>query len=178
MNCLTFNSVTGVCQLCKAFYYYNPQTQGCISLPINCMVADISGKCTQCSSSYTLTSTFQCLFIPEKVLNCKIVNNSNFSLCSTCLDGFFADNNGVCQILPSFCFQFDPTNNVCVQCNSNGVMKSGVCIDKNCQIFDTEGNCLACLQSYIYSIFGECILSQTKDANCKIYQFGICKTCS
>ena len=127
--------------------------------------------------SYTLTSAYQCLFILQKVAKCKIVNKSNFSKCSYCIDGFFADNNGVCQILPFFCTQFDPNTNTCVQCNPNGVMKSGVCVDKNCQIFDAEGSCLACLQSYVFGNFGQCIL-QIKDLNCKIYQYNICKMCS
>lgn len=106
-----------------------------------------------------------------------MVNQADYTKCSMCIDGFFADNGGVCQTLPLFCLQFDANTNTCVQCNSNGVMKNGICVDKNCLIFDTEGSCLACLPNYVFGNFGQCYL-ELKDPNCKQYQFNICKLCS
>lgn len=141
------------------------QVQICIPLPQNCIAADIAGRCIQCTFSYTLTSTFQCLLIPS-IQNCRIINNSNFSLCTTCVDGFFADINGACLQLPPFCMQIDPASYTCTLCSSNGVMKGRTCVDKNCQIFDVDGNCLACLSSFQFGRLGECI-PEVRDPNCK-----------
>jgi len=139
--------------------------------------ADVSGICTTCASNYTLTSDYQCVFLTKQIPNCKLVNQGDFSKCGTCNDGFFTDKNGVCQVLPFFCNQFDPITNTCTLCKENGVMRNGVCVDKNCQFFDTEGSCLACLQSYVFGNFGQCIL-QAKDPYCKVYQYNICKMCT
>lgn len=153
INCLSFDDKTGSCIICKPYYYYNNQGQICIPLPLNCMVADLAGRCTQCMDQYTLTSAYQCLFIPS-LENCKIVSSSNFTYCTLCVDGFFSDIKGRCQKLPPFCNQIDPNTFACTQCNNNGVMKNGNCVDKNCQIFDNEGSCLACLHAYQFGKFG------------------------
>ncbi len=165
VNCLSFDNVSGICQLCKPYYYYNSQGQICIPLPSNCIVADISGRCTQCQNQFTLTSGYQCLFIPN-LANCKMVNQNNYNICSLCVDGYFADIQGICQKLPAFCLLYDTSSNSCVQCNANGLMKEGICVDKNCLIFDTMGYCLGCFQSYIFGNMGQCI-PQVKDPNCK-----------
>jgi phage FluMu protein Com len=137
-NCLTFSPISpGVCQLCKPEYFYNSQLEICILLPPYCTSLDISGRCNQCNSMYVLTSGYQCIYLSVRVPNCKMVNQADYSKCSMCIDGFFADNSGECQVLPLFCSQFDANTNTCVQCSSNGVMKNGLCVDKNCLIFDT-----------------------------------------
>jgi len=136
VNCLSFDNHTGLCALCKPFYYFNSQGQICIPLPSNCIRADLAGRCVECQAQYTLTSGFQCLFI-DHLPNCKMVSQSNFSRCSTCVDGFFSDAVGKCQRLPPFCNQVDRINYQCTQCSPNGLMKGSTCVDKNCQIFDS-----------------------------------------
>jgi hypothetical protein len=106
-----------------------------------------------------------------------MISSSNYSFCTSCISGFFADQEGRCQKLPAFCQQIDPNSYACTQCSPNGVMKDGSCVDKNCQIFDSEGSCLACLSSFMFGQLGECV-PETRDINCKEYQFGICKICS
>jgi hypothetical protein len=63
---------------------------------------------------------------------------------------------GVCELLPLFCSQYDASNKICTQCNSNGIMREGGCVDKNCQIFDLKGACLGCIQNYKFGDFGQC----------------------
>jgi hypothetical protein len=71
---------------------------------------------------------------------------------------------------------YDSINNQCQQCRDNGLMRNQSCVDKNCQIFDTEGGCLACITSYQFNSFGQCIFTP-KDPNCKEFLYGICKSC-
>lgn len=178
INCLSFDNITGNCKLCNANYYYNSQGQLCIPLPPNCLSADISGRCARCNPKYTLLSNYQCIFIATPPIpNCQMVDKDNTRRCLLCNEGYFSDGGGACQPLPLFCMQYDPISNTCTQCNANGVMKNGGCVDKNCQIFDLRGNCLACLQNYQFGNFGQC-LPQIRDSNCKEEQFGICKSCS
>ena len=71
-----------------------------------------------------------------------------------CISGFFADLQGKCKKLPQFCSQVDSQTQRCTQCNANGQLKGDTCVDKNCQIFDSEGSCLACLKSFQFGQFG------------------------
>jgi hypothetical protein len=175
-NCLSFDNATGLCALCKPYYYFNQQGQICIPLPANCIQADLAGRCTTCQNQFTLTSAYQCLFVAA-LPSCRMVSASNNSLCATCIDGYFADPLGRCQRLPPFCSQVDPRTYACLQCSPNGLMKGTGCVDKNCQIFDGEGGCLACLRSFSFGQLGECV-PEMRDPNCKEYQFGLCKLCS
>lgn len=162
VNCLSFDETTGNCKLCKVSYYYNTQGQICIPLTQYCISADISGRCNKCQGSYTLLSNYQCLFLTYTIPNCKMIDKDNHRKCVACNDGFFAENGGTCQTLPLLCLQYDSTVKMCTQCNSNGILKNGICTDKNCKIFDLKDNCLACYPSYQFGNFGQCI-PQVKD---------------
>ena len=95
-----------------------------------------------------------------------MVYSVNYKRCTTCISGFFADMAGICQKLPPFCNQVDAQSRRCTQCSANGLMKGDSCVDKNCQIFDNAGSCLACLNRFQFGKFGECI-PEVRDANCK-----------
>lgn len=165
LNCLKFDNTTGNCDMCKPFYSYNSQVQLCIPLPENCQAADFSGRCSSCMSGYVLVSNYTCLFITP-IPNCQIISKDDFSKCVLCTNGSYADNSGICRSLPVFCAVYDTVNNQCQQCNDNGLMKIGTCVDKNCQIFDELGSCLACIPSYQFNSFGQCVFT-ARDANCK-----------
>lgn len=100
------------------------------------MTADISGRCTQCLSKYTLLSNYTCVFITA-LDNCKIVDQKDYQRCVSCNEGFFANGNGKCEPLPMFCKRYDPDTKTCSECSADGVVdKNGNCVDKNCKIFD------------------------------------------
>ena len=44
-NCLSFDNSSGLCTLCKPFFYFNQQGQICIPLSANCIRADVAGRC-------------------------------------------------------------------------------------------------------------------------------------
>lgn len=175
VNCLIFNNVSGGCTMCKPFFSYNEQVQLCVPLPDYCLTGDMLGRCSSCMDGYTLISNYNCLWITPAVPNCKIVSKDNFTRCVLCNSGSYSAN-GVCRPLPVFCALYDSVNNQCQQCNDNGLLRNGVCVDKSCQIFDLEGGCLACIPSYQFNSFGQCIFT-AKDPNCKNFAFGICQSC-
>ena len=166
LNCLVFYNTTGGCKMCKPFFAYNQQVQLCVPLPDHCETADLSGKCSKCVFNYNLVSDYTCLFIPSVVANCQVINKDDYLKCTLCTNGSYADQNGVCRDLPAFCAVYYSLNNQCQQCQDNGMMKNGNCVDKNCQIFDLQGGCLACITSYQFNSFGQCIFTP-KDPNCK-----------
>jgi hypothetical protein len=149
--------------------------QLCVPLPNNCQAADLSGRCSNCMSGYNLISNYNCLFIPS-IPNCQMISKDNYTKCVLCNNGSYANANGVCQSLPVFCAVYDSNSNQCQQCNDNGLMKNGACVDKNCQIFDLDGGCLACITSYQFNSFGLCNFA-AKDPNCKNFVYGICQSC-
>lgn len=161
--------------MCRPFYAYNEQVQLCVPLPDDCQAADRSGRCSSCMSGYNLISNFTCLFIPA-LPNCQMISKDDFARCVLCTNGSYADPNGACRALPVFCAAYDSASSQCLQCRDNGLMRSGSCVDKNCQIFDEAGGCLACIASYQFSSFGQCVFSP-RDPNCKEFLFGICKSC-
>jgi hypothetical protein len=175
LNCLTFDNISGNCIMCKPFFAYNSQVQLCVPLPNNCQAADLSGRCSNCMSGYNLISNYNCLFIPS-IPNCQMISKDNYTKCILCNNGSYANANGVCQSLPVFCAVYDSNSNQCQQCNDNGLMKNGACVDKNCQIFDLDGGCLACITSYQFNSFGLCNFA-AKDPNCKNFVYGICQSC-
>ena len=75
-------------------------------------------------------------------------------MCTTCIEGYYADTKGVCQKLPPFCNQIDPQGKRCTQCTPNGLLQGDNCVDKNCQIFDSSGSCLACLSNFQFGQLG------------------------
>lgn len=105
-----------------------------------------------------------------------MINKDDFSKCVLCTNGSYANKDGVCKSLPPFCALYDTANNQCQQCQDNGLMRNGNCVDKNCQIFDLEGGCLACIASYKFNSFGQCIFTP-RDPNCNNFVFGICQSC-
>lgn len=135
--------VTGckaVCVECVAGYYLNKKAE-CVALPANCDVADVNGKCTDCSGDYVLENGMCVQTVVEQpVDNCAEYGYLDVKgkwwgnwvsgckrLCKKCVSGFYLNKSYVCVAFPANCNAVDAYGK-CTECATGyKVTTSGTC---------------------------------------------------
>ena len=168
-NCLTFDN-TGQCLTCAPTYYLSNGI--CIKfIIINCATIDYTNRvCLECTAGYDIVSGI-C-----RPSNCSTFTGDRNTSCLACINGYFLNSNGLCQVakcvdfsgrdclkclpgyflsnglcLASNCQKFDPIAMICLQCNPNyeSAPNIGICKPSNCNTFDANLNCLECNKGYL-----------------------------
>ena len=202
--CLSYSNISGICNNCQSFARNFTQNH-CV--PDYCSFFDFAaGRCTSCSSGYTL-AFHRCFRI---IINCSTYAPDG--TCSLCANGY-SYINGVCQrpqvpncfypspsscdrclyryyrndgypaaetcfAYPQYCINIDPLGN-CISCCFGSNLVNGRCVKENTILnckTRVDNYCAECKVGYIYCQFCDACLPQ--DPNCEEWNVnGTCKTC-
>lgn len=129
------------CAQCKANFYLNALSDGCIAYPTGnyaCTAYDNSRNCTACDFDHYLSSN-ACIKVVTKVNNCQ--NYSADNKCSMCNSNFFLTSDILCEAVTTSlnCATFESKDS-CKTCNLN--FKLVTANGKNsCQAVTVPANC-------------------------------------
>jgi hypothetical protein len=144
-KCQNYDQQTGNCISCGVSLQL--VNGDCIGSPSstdpNCIIADETGQCTNCTSGYYLAQGV-CTAVSFLCVNFDF----NRNMCTSCQQGYFLQD-GDC-IFPSlgydqYCTRY--INSFCSSCQQNYYLNNYVCtaIDSNCTQFDSNaGVCRVC----------------------------------
>ena len=128
----------------------------CIIQEPNCVQFNSNGQCSICQDGYYLTSNYKCTVLPSF---CTSANPQG--QCLTCLPNYSLSYNRCVLTIP-FCVEYnrdDPSQ--CFQCLDNYYLTDQYrCANKppNCQIADSNGVCIKCINTIYQLINGLCVI--------------------
>lgn len=190
-NCLYCIS-NNECIQCNPGYY--KQNGKCIKCPKNCFDCFSSTKCNTCNYEYKLNNNNECekIIVSDseyinEVINFEIdytekkikkLRGEGYDI--TINDFFSSKNNNITHCLYE-------VNNYCYLCETEFILKNGICYSKKCEIENCEycidNNCISCKTGYekvyndskntnICNLINECEVP-----NCKKCRNKICIDC-
>ena len=153
------------CENCTKGFFVNDEGE-CQDCPLNCHITEPdSCKCLECDKGFYVKN-----YLCENCIdNCDICSNS--IKCENCKNGFFVNDDGVCQECPSYCKIKESDSCQCKICEDEYFLKNKICerCDTNClTCIDESNHCTSCKSDNYF------IDNENKCQQCS----NDCKTCS
>jgi type IV pilus assembly protein PilY1 len=202
----TYNSSTGVCEICATGTTYNssanqcekcssgtylPATNNCTSCPSGQTYDATTNTCQSCSSGSYDPSTNNCTSCPsgqtydsttQTCQSCPSGQyyNSTNNDCEICASGSYVSSTGTCSSCPSG-QTWDSTTNQCESCSSGTYNAStntcyGSCASGTTWNGNTD-NCQSCASGYTYDAVYNSSGSCYKCSGTKVYNAGYGTCC-